>query len=175
MRFYLFWLPSHCIHLPTTDAIGRVPEPNWASNNPSCHPISSEPPLFNTISRDFYNRMAKMERILSIFYHTVPPFNKVIKDSPCDKKELRCSCYWLPWKPKCQKNEKKYFNIYLLIIHLICSIRLRLYRNIHQIGQYRFNVFSAPEPKDLWGAYRMGNCPSLSVVYQLFQTTSFLN
>ena len=67
LQFYLFWSRLHCIHLPRTKAKGQAPEHNWAINNPGFHPVSTEPPLSNTICRDLYNRMPKMERILSTF------------------------------------------------------------------------------------------------------------
>ena len=45
----------------------RAGEHKWASNNFGLQPISSEPPLPNTICRDLYSRMAKMKIILSTF------------------------------------------------------------------------------------------------------------
>ena len=57
----------HCIHHSQTHAIRQTPEHNWALNNPGFHPISSEPPLSNTICKGMHYRMAKMERILPTF------------------------------------------------------------------------------------------------------------
>ena len=57
----------NCIHHSKTHAIGHAPEHNWALNNPGFHPISSEPPLSNTICKGMHYRMAKVERILPTF------------------------------------------------------------------------------------------------------------
>ena len=65
--FISFGPPPHCIQLPQTQAIGQVPEINWALNNPGFHPVSSEPPLSNIVYIGMYYRMAKMERILPTF------------------------------------------------------------------------------------------------------------
>ena len=104
----LFWPPSHCILLPQTKAIGRAPERNLALNNTGFHPVSSEPPLSNTICRNLYYRTVKMESILSTFtilsLHLTGllklfPYNKMVNGRLLPR--LRCSYYLLPWKPKC--------------------------------------------------------------------------
>ena len=126
LRFYLFWpLFTACTFPDKGHRIAQIPKNYWVLNNPGFHLVSSKTPLYNTICRDLYYRIAKMERILSTFtllslHLTGLVRITILKHFPCKKMVnrrilpcLQCSCYWLLWKQKCLKMKIKSLNTYL--------------------------------------------------------------
>ena len=67
MVLVLNFITAYSLHPSPQDKGHRAGEHNWALNNPVLHPVSSEPPFPNIISRELYYRMAKTKRVLSTF------------------------------------------------------------------------------------------------------------
>ena len=124
---YLFRTPPHCINLPKTKAVRSGNITGLLNINlPGFHPVSSEPPLPNTICRDLY-RMAKMKRIVSNLTLLSLHFTCEIDSHFFSKIGVycpACSCYYYKSQSEPSEDiEPKTCLIFIyMVLHLLAPI-----------------------------------------------------